>query len=402
MTYAPLQPATLADPFPVYQWLRQHQPVMWHAELHAWVISRYVECKQVLSDPANYSRNYVKLLSGVDGDPEHMTIQSHDPPHSLPFRRAIAVALERTDVESVCRAAGDKFDSLIALCLDRGPFEFMSQVSGPVATTFACRLIGVPEMPAGAYHSMFLRITRAMDSSLEPERQSPGLAATEELNALVADAMPHAELGSLLYELQRMDGVQGLSPGYVRNTISAMFNAAYSTAYTSMGSFLKLILENPCVAGKILSLESHGAAVQELLRLTSPAQATMRFASNDLELGGKAIRKTDPVITLLASANHDSAQFERPDEFIPDRSPSNHLGFGWGPHFCVGAMPAQQFLRHFLKRIGSHVAELEFSSQPQWLETVTLRCLESLQLVRKGGGAPPRSIPAARNQEATA
>lgn len=387
MIYAPLQPETLADPFPVYQWLRQHQPIVWHADLHAWVVSRYEDCRRVLSDPANYPRNYVKLLSGVDANQEDMTIQSHDPPHSMPFRRAIAVAFERTDVESVCRASGDELDSLIASFVEGVPFEFMSQVSAPVAATFACRLIGLPQIPAGEYDSFFLRITRAMDSSLEPERQGPGVAATQELNALVEDALPHAEPGSIVYELQQLEEVQGMAPGYVRNTISAMFNAAYSTAYTSMGSFLKLMLENPNLAEQISSSQGYGAAVQELLRLTSPAQATMRFAAHDLELGGMSIRKTDPVITLLASANHDAARFERPEEFLPERSPNTHLGFGWGPHFCVGSMPAQQFLRHYLQRICKHVAKLEFSGQPRWLETVTLRCLESLPLVKTGGDA---------------
>jgi cytochrome P450 len=300
----------------------------------------------------------------------------------MPFRRAIAVALERTDVESVCRSAGDELETLIVSCPENDSFDFMSRISAPVATTFACRLMGLPQISAGAYDSIFLRITRAMDSSLEPERQGPGVAATHELNALVADAMAHAEPGSIVYELLQDEEVRRMAAGYVRNTISAMFNAAYSTAYTSMGGFLKLILENPRVADQISTLQSHGAAVQELLRLTSPAQATMRFAANDLELGGMSIRKTDPVITLLASANHDSAQFERPDEFIPDRAPNAHLGFGWGPHFCVGALPAQQFLRHYLQRICWHIEDLHYSCQSRWLDTVTLRCLESLQLVK--------------------
>lgn len=386
MTYSPLHPDTLADPFSVYQELRQNHPVFWHEELHAWILSKYDDCKFALSDLEKFSRNPAQMLGLGEEDPEDMTIQSHDPPHSMPLRRAIAFAFERIDVEGICQSSGDELDARLISCLGEESFDFMSQVSAPVAIGFACRLIGLPLLPAEDYYSIFQRITRAMDSGLEPQRQKPGVIATAELNELVSASLATAPPGSIIYELLQDPRVQEMPKGYVRNTMSAMFNAAYSTAYTSMGSFLNRALTDPDLVKQITTCRSLEGAVQELLRLTSPAQASMRFAAQDLIIRGVQIKRTDPVVTLLASANHDSERFDRPGEFDPDRYSNAHLGFGWGAHFCVGAIPARTFLKHYLKRIDRCVSLVQLAGKPQWLDTVTLRCLKSLPLEKRSDG----------------
>jgi cytochrome P450 len=259
----------------------------------------------------------------------------------------------------------------------------MSEVSAPVALNFACQLIGVPMIPGKDYYSIFLRITEAMDSGLDPKKQRPGVEATEELNEFITNSLPKAPPGSVIYELFQDPTVQQMPAGYVRLTISAMFNAAYSTAYASMGSFLKLALAEHDLTQKIMDCPSPDAAVEELLRLTSPAQATMRFAAQDICIRDVLIKRTDMVIGLMASANHDPERFPSPNEFDPNRHSIAHLSFGWGVHFCIGAMPARTFLRNYLTRLNQCVASLEPAEKPQWENTVTLRCLKTLPLKKR-------------------
>jgi pimeloyl-[acyl-carrier protein] synthase len=79
------------------------------------------------------------------------------------------------------------------------------------------------------------------------------------------------------------------------------------------------------------------AAVEELLRYDSPAQHTGRIAPFEVELGGKQIRKGQPVIAVLAAANRDPARFPQPDSFDLSRRDNKHLAFGWASHYCLGA-----------------------------------------------------------------
>ena len=79
------------------------------------------------------------------------------------------------------------------------------------------------------------------------------------------------------------------------------------------------------------------SAVEELLRYESPSQHTARLAPDDVELGGKAIRKRQAVIAVMGAANRDPARFPDPDRLDIGRADNRHLAFGWAGHFCFGA-----------------------------------------------------------------
>lgn len=381
--YQPLHRDTLAHPFPVFERLRQHVPVLWHKEMFAWVLSRCSDCRRVLQDSAEFARDRGRLAPlGRQVPPEGMTIQSIDPPGQIPLRQAITIALGKTDLEGACREACDGLEHRLACQPVGHPFDFMSAASAPAAIRFACRLIGVPDVPPDAYRPIFLALTRAMDSSLDPHRREPGLDATEQLNGVITRALAAPVPEGLIYWLYKVPGVLEMPSAYVRNTLSAMFNAAYSTAYTSMGSFLALALERPGLAARIASSGKVFEGVQELVRFTSPAQATMRFATRDTIISGVPVRENDPIVTLMAAANRDPEEFDNPDDLVLDRSPNRHLGFGWGPHYCIGAGAGSAFLEQYVLRLAEWESRLGLAGSPRWLDTATLRCLECLPVVR--------------------
>jgi cytochrome P450 len=350
--------------------------VMWHDELFAWVLSRNGDCRQVLENPAKFTRDRRKL--GRPVPIEGMTIQSLDPPDQLPLRQALFRAIRGTDLASVCREACDELDRCLVRQPIGQPFDFMSQVAAPAAMRFACRMVGMPDLAPEAYFSIFLRLTRAMDSALDPDRHDAGVGATRELNDLIAGAESSAEPQSVIHELHAIPAVAQMPVPYVRNTISASFNAAYSTAYSSMGSFLVLAMERPGLARRIVETGNVSTGVQELLRFTSPAQSTRRYATEDTVIGGVVIRQNDPILTLMAAANRDPEVFDRPDDLVLDRSPNPHLAFGEGPHYCVGARPAGEFLGHFVERLADWEFKLVPAGPTTWLDTFTLRCLDQL------------------------
>jgi cytochrome P450 len=77
--------------------------------------------------------------------------------------------------------------------------------------------------------------------------------------------------------------------------------------------------------------------IEETLRYYPPFPATIRRTMRDVEVAGVTIPKDQRILVMLASANHDETEFERPEEFVIDRDPNRHLGFGMGIHYCLGA-----------------------------------------------------------------
>jgi hypothetical protein len=114
--------------------------------------------------------------------------------------------------------------------------------------------------------------------------------------------------------------------------------------------------------------------IEEVLRYESPTQTSFRLATQDVELAGTKIPAGTLVLGLLASANRDERVFERPDEFLPGREKGNqHLAFGYGIHFCLGAQLARLEARLGLEALVSRVRGLRLRSpEIQWLPGFTI------------------------------
>jgi cytochrome P450 len=115
------------------------------------------------------------------------------------------------------------------------------------------------------------------------------------------------------------------------------------------------------------------AAVEEYLRLYTPYRGFARTARHDIEVGGRKIRKDEPIALVYASANRDEAVFENPDEFILNRpNIDRHVAFGFGPHRCAGMPLARMMLRVTLQellrrvRITGVAGEVVMTRWPEW------------------------------------
>ena len=100
------------------------------------------------------------------------------------------------------------------------------------------------------------------------------------------------------------------------------------------------------------------AAVEELLRFESPSQHTARLAPDDVELGGKQIKKRQAVIAVMAAGNRDPERFADPDRLDFARPDNRHLAFGWGAHFC--------FRRRWRGSKGRSLSRRYFADFPNW------------------------------------
>jgi len=114
--------------------------------------------------------------------------------------------------------------------------------------------------------------------------------------------------------------------------------AGNETTTNLIGSGMRTLLAHPEAAAALRAQpERIPAAIEEMLRYDSPVQGIVRFATRDVEVGDKTIRKGDVLMGMTGAANRDPDQFPEPTAFDIDRGDTRHLAFGMGIHYCVGA-----------------------------------------------------------------
>jgi len=109
-----------------------------------------------------------------------------------------------------------------------------------------------------------------------------------------------------------------------------------------------------------------GTAVEEIVRWTTPSVYKRRTATREVELHGRTIRAGDKVTVWEMSANRDARVFAEPFRFDVTRDPNPHLGFGFGPHYCLGANLARLEIRVMLEELLPRIASLELAGAPAW------------------------------------
>ena len=216
-----------------------------------------------------------------------------------------------------------------------------------------------------------------MDSTIDPAR-SGGAAGTSRLRSLMQIWMAKPTPTGLIGALQ--DGKsRKFDSDFVINTMCGVFNACYSTLYAITGSVVLTVLTNRHIMKSQNNVATDEAA-QEIIRYTSPAQGTMRFAVDTAKIGDTIIERGDAVIVLFGAANRDPEKFHMPSKLLLDRSPNPHLGFGWGSHFCIGASVASRWVRELLSFLQVEHESLTMHEEATFMNLATLRCPDKLQL----------------------
>jgi cytochrome P450 len=176
-----------------------------------------------------------------------------------------------------------------------------------------------------------------------------------------------------------VDGDRFSEDEVVANLIVTMVGGL-ETSTNLIGNGLLSLLRNPLELERLHSDPALiPSAVEEMLRYESPSQHTARLAPEDVQIGGRLIRKRQAVIAVMGAANRDPSRFPEPDRLDLGRKENRHVAFGWGGHFCFGAplarMEGQIALNTVLRRLRKLHPE---ARQPAWREQLGLRALKAL------------------------
>jgi cytochrome P450 len=307
-----------------------------------------------------------------------------EPPEHTRQRALLNHAFTGRVVEGLCPALAGHIMELLAGLDGRAAFDVVGDYAFPLTLRVITDLLGVPQADAERVKGWSLTIAAVLDYKRTWDIMAEGNRMTADfttyLGALVAERRqrPRPDLISRLVLAEAADDT--LSEAEVISLCAMLLFAGHETTVNLISAGTLLLLEHPDQRGRLDAAPGLiDSAVDEVLRLHSPIQATSRIAYADVTLRGRTIRRGESVTLLLGSANRDPAAFAHPDRFDIARRPNRHLAFGRGSHFCLGAPLAMAQGGLALRLLlGRFPALRPTSNGARWSETFGFRGLERL------------------------
>lgn len=373
--YDPLSTEMLEDPYPHYTELQRDHPIFWNEVMQSWVVTRYRDCRDVLRDHKRFATDWTH--TGEVVPPARQNLQSLDPPEQAPLRSLIMNAMLAQDMAAIRGRARAHVDLLLADLAGRPSFDWMGEVAAPVALSITADLLGVAEPALAEYVEISEGLALRMDAGLRPENAALGDGARERLNDLADQWFAEPEPGGFLRQVKDGADRVHVPEHFIHNSVGMMFNASFGTIYATAGNVLFTLLRHPEALAALRDKRLLATGVDELIRFDGPAQGTSRVAIRPTELHGVAIEPGQVVMTALAAANRDPAEFAHPDRLVLDRSPNRHLAFGWGVHACVGSMFGRLAIREVVAGL-LDAPPLRLVGTPARRHTATVRTIAEL------------------------
>lgn len=388
------------DPYPAYAWLREHAPVrrtQLPSGVEAWLVTRYADAKQALADP-RLSKNPVhhagsahsKGKTGIPGE-RNADLMTHllniDPPDHTRLRRLVSKAFTPRRVAAFAPRVQELTDRLIDGFAAKGEADLIHDFAFPLPIYAICDLLGVPGEdqddfrdwagmmirhgggPRGGVARSVKKMRGYLAELIHRKRENPG-------DDLISDLIRAGDHGEHLTE----------------NEAAAMafilLFAGFETTVNLIGNGMYALLRHPGQRELLQASLARGdrdllaTGVEELLRYDGPVElATWRYATGELTLGGERIATGDPVLVVLAAADRDPERFAEPDRLDLARRDNQHLGYGHGIHYCVGAPLARLEGQAALATLLTRLPDVRLAVEPadlRWRGGLIMRGLRTL------------------------
>lgn len=395
-------PEIISDPYPYFSYLREHDPVHWNEKYELWIVSRYADLVWVTRHPEYFSSAWWKN----DPRPPYPAIDEsdmglyqfvrdffsdwfiqHDRPEHAEMRMVVHSYFNPKAMEMWRPMIRTAVNSLLDEAEAKGSMDAMKDFAIPLPLLVIAQMMGMPNQDRQFIRSLaekLLFLGRGELNRMQP--LSDGIKGLlEYLSPIVEErvANPGDDLLSVLASGEKK-GV------YTREEVLAnatlLLLAGHETTINLICNGTLALIQHP---DQLESFKEDTAgrtvrATEECLRYDAPVRSIQRIAAQDLEMGGKQIRKDDRLRWFITSANRDPEVFSDPDTFDIARYPNPHVAFGSGIHHCLGAtlarLEGQEALKLLVDRFPNLRLEVpgeELSYQP----SITFRSLKTLPVV---------------------
>ncbi|MEU1803553.1 cytochrome P450 [Streptomyces sp. NPDC019937] len=361
---------------PLYERLRREEPLA-RVQLPygepAWLATRYEDARLVLGDPrfsraAAVGRDAPRVRPYAPGPG---TISTFDPPEHSRLCRLVTKAFTVRQIDRMRSRAQQIADELVdVIRADGAPADLVEDFALPLPITVICELLGVPFEDRGDFRlwsEAFLSTTKYTLEEIKGYR-----ALLRDYMAGLVEQRRTAPQDDLLSSLvAARDNDDRLSEDELLSLAESILIAGHETTATQIANFLYVLLTQPeHLAALRADLDQVPQAVEELLRFTPLGSGSLqpRYAVEDVEVGGVTVRAGEPVVVAINSANRDESVYTGSDQLDLSRREATHIGFGHGPHHCLGAPLARMELRIALRTLLERLPGLRFADAERDVE----------------------------------
>jgi len=389
-----------------WRWLRENDPVFWSEATGNFIITRY-------DDVVHVSKHNEIFCSGQGVLPGKLAATSigmidEDEPRHGEIRSLINRGFTPRMVRHWTEVFQAITDETLAEIGPRGECDFVEDIAVPLPLILIAEMIGIRREDRKRFHQWSDAMIAAQGNLDKPEVIAASGKAAMEYFTYVTEIInarresPKNDLISILVRAKD-DGVLGQKEGGRGGAIEkvlgrsdehrAMSNdelikmcvlllvAGNETTRNALSGGMQLLIENPDARDRLVAdPELIPQAVEEMLRLVSPVLSFQRTATRDTELRGVPIKQGQKVLMIYGAANRDASQFHEPDRFDLDRNPQ-HVAFGIGNHFCLGANLARMELRVAFAELLRRFPDMQYAAGgPVFGSSALVRSVQHMQV----------------------
>jgi cytochrome P450 len=383
LTFDPNSPENLTDPYPMLRLIQEREPL--HRSTIGWMVTRYEHATIALRDSRVWGsgmtpeRRRSVLGSGPMFEYASRRMNNYNPPEHTRLRSLVTKGFTAKRVEALRSRIQKITDDLLNAAKGIREFDMLETLAHPLPCQVICEMVGVPlsDSPklsqwTGAVHSVLAPVA-------QPQRMPAANDAASEfmtyIRALVAKrrAAPGDDLLTALIAAE--EGGERLTEEELVATVLFMFTAGHATTRDLVGSGLLAFMNNRDQWESLVSDPSLApSAVEECLRYYPSVQLTPRRALQETMFAGTAIAAGEPLLVSIAASNRDPRRFPDPDRFDIRRADNEHLTFGGGIHYCLGAMLARAEAQIIFGTLARRYPKMELAQQTiEWRDTIMFR-----------------------------
>jgi unspecific monooxygenase len=387
---SPTDPAFVQNPYPFYDRARATGPFFRWVDYNLTCTPNASAVNAILRD-RRFGREAPPECAPVI--PDHLrpfyAVEAHsmlelEPPRHTRLRSLVLRAFTSRRIAAlgpeITQLSNDLIDALPA-----DEFDLLPTFAQKLPVIIIARLLGVPE----SMSDDLLRWSNAMVGMYMANRsraaEDRAIAATEDfmafLRGYIADRRADPRDDLITHLIAAESEGDRLTTDELISTCILLLNAGHEATVHTIGNGVKTLLETKTPA-TALSPEKVEATVEEILRFDPALHMFTRWAYEEVDVMGHRFQRGDQVALLLAAANRDPGQWDRPAQFLPDRPAKPNATFGAGLHFCVGAPLARLELQIALPILFQRLPNLRLAAKPVYADVYHFHGLKALHLAR--------------------
>ena len=371
-----------------FAFLRQHHPVAFFEEGETslipgpgyWAVTRHADVLRASLNPQIFSSAQGIVIADIPPDTRDVfgsMIVMDDPRHKR-LRGLVSQAFTPRHLRKVSQEVESTARRVVNAVIEKGSCDFVTDIAAPFPIQIICSMLGIPP----SEHDFVFERTNILLSGADPEygpqdlfeRFAANIQAARDLFQLMDEMRkerlrrPSGDLTSVLVHAE-LDGdrltVEELGSFFVLLTA-----AGNETTRNAIAHGIRLLDEHPDQRRLWQSdFEAYyKTAIEEIVRYASPVIYMRRTTVCETELGGRQLREGEKVVLYYTSANRDETVFDNPDTFDISRKKNEHVGFGAGRHFCLGANLARREMEVMFRELFQRMPDLRVTGEPERLK----------------------------------